>query len=296
MEHAELISGAFNDVKKALFGWNNLPFWIKLFLQIVIPVAAGILAATIILQLIVKPVLVNLLVNDNFGFTENGLTYMLQFAAVFFGYFCIFLVPLFQGFLYRLIRTDKFPKAGNRMALFFSGWRVNIVCLFYAIPMLVIYLIFAALYLFLTGRITGILTAGSTFLGLVLFIIYAAIMFASLIIVALFAVISLVHVARGASFKQAFSIRNSMMIIKRIGWYNYLLCMVICAILVLFLSVIFLGIGLSVTGVLPASIIVIGVYIFLLIPVLIFCCRYVTKVYDVGTLPVKEDTEDFDDF
>ena len=296
MEHAELISGAFNDVKKALFGWNNLPFWIKLFLQIVIPVAVGILAATIILQIIVKPVLVNLLVNDNFGFTENGLAYMLQFAAVAFGFFCIFLVPLFQGFLYRLIRTDKFPKAGNRMALFFSGWRVNIVCLFYAIPMLVIYLIFAALYLFLTGRITGILTAGSTFIGLVLFIIYAAIMFASLIIVALFAVISLVHVARGASFKQAFNIKNSAKIIKQIGLYNYLLCMVICAILVLFLSVIFLGIGLSVTGVLPASIIVVGAYIFLLIPVLIFCCRYVTKVYDVGTLPVKEDTEDFDDF
>ena len=134
MEHAERISRAFTDVKKSLFGWDNFPGWIKLFLQIVIPIVIGIIAATIFLQIIVKPILIELLVNDNFGFTENGLTYMLQFAAVCFGFFCIFLIPLFQGFLYRLIRTDTFPGSKNKMLLFFSGWRVNLVCIFYAIP------------------------------------------------------------------------------------------------------------------------------------------------------------------
>ncbi|MDO5847670.1 MAG: DUF4013 domain-containing protein [Methanocorpusculum sp.] len=299
MEHAELISGAFADVKKALFGWNNFPFWIKLFLQIVIPIVVGILAATIILQIIVKPILIDLLINDNLGFTENGLTYMLEFAAVSFGFFCIFLVPIFQGFLYRLIRTDKFPKAGNQTALFFSGWRVNIVCLFYAIPLVIIYLLFATLYLLLEGKFTGfagVFPVGNALIDTVVFIIYAALMLIVLIIVSLFAVISLVHVARGASFRYAFSIKNSMRMIKQIGWYNYLLCLVLCAIPILILTVIFLGIGISVSGAAAAGFIVVGVYIFLLIPLIIFCCRYITKVYDVGILPVQEDTEEFDDF
>lgn len=299
MEHAELISGAFTDVKKSLFGWDNFPVWIKLFLKIILPVIIGGVAATIVLQIIVKPILVNLLVNDNFGFTENGLSYMLQFAAVAIGFFCIFLVPLFQGFLYRLIRTDHIPKPGNNLGLFFAGWRVNVVCLFYAIPLFLIYVIFALLYLFLTGRITGFagsFSAGGVFFDLVLYIIYAALMFLALIVVAIFAGISLVHVARGASFRSAFNIKNSLMMIKRIGWYNYLLCLVICAIPVLILSVIYLAIAVNVVSIIAVSVIVTGLYIFLLIPLLIFCCRYVTKVYDVGTLPVEEDTEDFDDF
>ena len=299
MEHAELISGAFADVKKSILGLDNFPFWVKLFLQIALPVVVGGVVATIFLQLIVKPILVELLVNDNLGFTENGLSYMLQYGAITFGFLCIFLVPLFQGFLYRLIRTDKFPKAGNRMALFFSGWRVNIVCIFYAIPLIIIYLLFATLYLFIEGKVTGfagVFPVGNALIDTVIFIIYAALMLIVLIIVSLFAVISLVHVARGASFRYAFSIKNSMRIIRKIGWYNYLLCLVICAIPILILTVIFLGIGLGVSGAAVAGFVVVGVYIFLLIPLIIFCCRYITKVYDVGILPVKEDTEDFDDF
>ncbi|MCQ2377151.1 MAG: DUF4013 domain-containing protein [Methanocorpusculum sp.] len=291
MEHAELISGALSDVKKSLFGLDNFPVWIRLFLQIIVPIVAGIIAATLLLQIIVKPILVGSFVNDNFGFTENGIAYMLQFAAVLFGFFCVFLVPLFQGFLYRLIRSDKFPDTGNRMALFFSGWRVNLVCLFYAVPLLVVYLISAGLYVFFAD-----ITGGSPVFDLIIYIIYAAIILFLIFVVVLFAAISLVHVARGASFKKAFSIRNSMRIIRQIGWYNYLLSMVICTIVLLLISVIFLGIGLGFAGVIAANIIIIGVYIFLLIPVVIFCCRYVTRVYDAGMAPVAEDIEDFDDF
>lgn len=300
MEHSELISGAISDVKKSLFGFNNLSTWIKLFLQIIIPMIAGWVASSLFLQFGLKPLLVKILVNDNLGFTEAGITHILQFVAAGFAILCIFIVPLFQGFLYRLIRTDSIPRAGSGMSQFFSGWRVNVVFLFYAIPMILIYALYGTLYYVIVGKITalsGLFAAGETLLDLVVFIIYLALMFITFIIVSLFAVISLVHVARGASFKKAFNIKNSARIIKQIGWYNYILCMVICAILILILSVIFLGIGLGIAGaVIPVYAIIIGIFMFLLIPVLTFCCRYVTKVYDVGTLPPEEDTEDFDNF
>lgn len=299
MEHAELISKAFGDVKKSLFGFNNLPTWIKLYLLLLIPFIAGGVAATIILQLIVKPILASLLINDNFGFTEAGLTQSLQFFAILFAFLCLFIVPLFQGFLYRLIRSDTFPKSKNGFGLFFSGWRVNIVCLFYAIPMIILYIIFACLYIFASGRVTGVtgLVISGTLLGdMAIFFIYLALQFIIFIAVALFGIISLVHVARGASYKEAFKFRNTAKIIKEIGWYNYILCVVTCAILVLILTVIFLGIAMSFTGVLAASVIVFLLYLFLLIPVAIFCCRYLTHVYDIGTAPKEEDIEDFDDF
>ncbi|HJJ38776.1 MAG TPA: DUF4013 domain-containing protein [Methanocorpusculum sp.] len=299
MEHAELISKAFGDVKKSLFGFSTFPTWIKLFLLILVPVIIGGIAATIILQLIVKPILVAFFVNDNYGFTEAGLTHTLQFFAILFAFLCLFIVPLFQGFMYRLIRSDAFPKIGNGFGLFFSGWRVNIVCLFYAIPMLIIYALFGLLYYFAAGKVSAISTfviGGNSIGNIVVFIIYLALQFITFIAVSLFAIISLVHVARGASYKDAFRFRNTAKIIKEIGWYNYILCVVICAIFVLILTVIFLGIAMGFTGNLLANVIVVFIYLFLLIPIATFCCRYLTLVHDVGTAPKEEDVEDFDNF
>lgn len=299
MEHAELISKAFGDVKESLFGFSKFPTWIKLYLLLLIPVILGGIAATLVLQLIVKPILIPILVNDNYGFTVAGLTQSLQFFALTFAFLCIFIVPLFQGFLYRLIRSDTFPKSKNGLGLFFSGWRVNIVCLFYAIPMIILYLIFASLYIFASGKVsgvTGLVISGSLLGDIVIFFIYLALQFITFIAVALFGVISLVHIARGASYKEAFKFKNTAKIINEIGWYNYILCVVICAIFVLILTVIFLGIGMSFAGNLAANAIIILIYLLLIIPIAIFCCRYLTQVYDIGTAPKDEDIEDFDDF
>ena len=299
MEHAELISKAFGDVKNSLFGFSKFTTWIKLFLLLLVPAVIGGTVATILLQLVAKPILISFLVSDDYGFTEAGISQSLQFFAILFAFLCLFIVPLFQGFLYRLIRNDTFPKSGNGLGLFFSGWRVNIVCLFYAIPMIILYIIFASLYFFASGKVNGVaglVISGSLLGDIVIFFVYLVLQFIIFIAVALFGIISLVHVARGASYKEAFKFRNTAKIIKEIGWYNYILCVVICAILLLILTVIFLGIAMGFTGNLAASAVVFLLYLFLLIPVAIFCCRYLTQVYDIGTAPKEEDIEEFDDF
>ncbi|HJJ35832.1 MAG TPA: DUF4013 domain-containing protein [Methanocorpusculum sp.] len=287
-------------MKDTIFGSRNITTWLKLFLLIAIPLAIGISISLIICQYIIKPLLMPILVESGkFGFTADGLSYLMTIAGVCFGFIFLFLIPLFQGYLFRVIRSDTKPSTRNIFGLFFSGWRVNIVCLFYLIPMIIIYIIYAILYQFFTGRLSGytsLVIGGGNVVDTAIFIIYLILQFITLIFVALFAIISLVHVARGASYKEAFKLKKIKSIIKQIGWYNYILCIVICAILILLISILFLGIGMGFEGALAVNIIVLVIYYLLLIPISFFCTRYLTRVYDVGTLPVKEDTEDFDNF
>ena len=300
MEHAELLAKAFKDMKDTVFGSQNITTWFKLFLLITVPLAIGISISLLICQYIIKPILMPILVESgNFGFTADGLSYFLTVCSVCFGFLFLFIIPLFQGYLFRVIRSDMKPSTRNVFGLFFSGWRVNIVCLFYLIPIIIIYVIYALLYQYFTGRLAGyasLAIAGGSVLETALFIIYLIVQFITFIFVALFAIISLVHVARGASYKEAFKLRKIKNIIMQIGWYNYILCIVICAILVLLVSILFLGIGMGFDGAIAINSIVLIIYFLLLIPIAIFCTRYLTRVYDIGTLPVKEDTEDFDNF
>jgi len=300
MEHAELLTKAFKDVRDTVLSTKNASTWVKLFLLIVIPLAIGISISLIICQYIIKPILIPILVESGkFGFTVDGLSYVLTLCGVLLGFLFLIIIPLFQGYLFRVMRSDSKPSTRNIFGLFFSGWKMNIVCLFYLIPILIIYAIYSLLYLYFTGRLTGFTpfaAAGSTVFDTAIFIIYIVIQFITFIIVALFAIISLVHVARGASYKEAFNLKKIKNIIHQIGWYNYLLCIVICTILVLLISILFLGIGMGFEGAIAINIVVLVIYFILLIPIAIFCTRYLTRVYDIGTLPVEEDTEDFDNF
>jgi len=300
MEHAELLVKSFKDVKKTLFEYQNISTWVKLFLLIVIPLAIGISISLIICQYIIKPLLIPLLVQSGkFGFTESGLSYVLTICGIGLGFLFLFIIPLFQGYLFRVMRSDSTPSTHNMFGLFFSGWKMNIVCLFYLIPIIIIYAIYSLLYLYFTGKLAGFTpfaAVGNTLFDTTIFILYLIIQFITFIIVALFALISLVHVARGASYKEAFNLKKIKSIIHQIGWYNYLLCIVICAILVLLISILFLGIGMGFEGAIAINIIVLIIYFILLIPISIFCTRYLTRVYDIGTLPIEEDTEDFDNF
>ena len=62
MEHAEIITNAYNFTKNAFFSIAQFPRWLVLFFYIIGPVIVGFILATIVLQLIVLPILVSLLV------------------------------------------------------------------------------------------------------------------------------------------------------------------------------------------------------------------------------------------
>lgn len=122
MEHADIISGAFTYTKDAFFGLKQFPRWIVLFLYFVIPILCGLVVASILLHLILQPFLVNLLVNDNYGFTVTSISGLLQYAAVILGLACVLFVPLIQGYCYRIFKSDgkELPDHTNLWGLFFQ--------------------------------------------------------------------------------------------------------------------------------------------------------------------------------
>ena len=131
MEHAEFLVKSIKDVKDILFGFNNISTWIKLVLLMIVPLFIGLFGTILLLQNIVKSALLPIFANSGkYGFTEDGLSHMLFFFSFLCGVVLLFLIPFFQGYLYRVIRSDSKPSDKNLLSLFFSGWRVNIVCLF----------------------------------------------------------------------------------------------------------------------------------------------------------------------
>jgi hypothetical protein len=302
MEHADIISGAYTYTKEAFFGLKQLPRWIVLFLYFAVPILGGLLAATIILQFLVQPVLVGLLVNNNYGFTEAGISGLLQYFAIILGLASVFFVPLIQGYCYRIFKSEgpELPDYHNLWALFFKGWRINAVILFYAIPVIVISMLYSLVFMYLFPEAGMYATLDMLELDSILFVLttfsYVALEFLTIIFVSLFAFVGLVHLARSGSLSEAMHLRGIAVIIRKIGWYDYILSLVIMSILFLLVTFIIITLAqiFAYNGV--AIVVLIAVYFFIMIPILVFFIRYLSQVYDTAFLVPESDDADFDEF
>ncbi len=300
MELAEHITSAAVCTKQAFTHIDGIITWVKLFLAVTIPLIAGIGVATAILQLLVKPLLVSILVTPNLGFTEDGIAHMLQYAAVIIGFSFVFIFPYYQGYLSRCMKVCGIPAIGNSHELFTSGWKINALILYYAIPLVVIFLLYAILFTFVNGALnlvlTGDLAALTALLDYMSLIVYLILEFATAIFLSIFACIGLVHLARTGSLRASVNMGKIADLIKKIGWYNYILSIVIVAILFLTIIVLFLGLA-SIFGYATLSnILLSGLMIFIIIPFGVFVAHFMSNVYDTAFLEPEEDIEDFDDF
>jgi len=294
MEHAELIASSFADTRNSLFRLNRLPHWFKLFLSIALPIIFGVIISSLILQLIVKPFLVDKLVNDNLGFTENNIGFILSYLSIMFGFLCVFIFPFFQGYMYKVMRLNTVPETQKILSNFFKGWRVNVILLYFSIPLFLIFLIYALIYTTFFRDIT--MDTVNSGIGAITSFILTVIIIATIIFIALFALIGLMHMARTGRMREGVNLHHIIGIIKKIGWYNYILTIVFMAIIFLIFYVIFLAVDGAIGSNLVANCILIGAYTFVMIPVTTFLCRYLSRVYDTAFIKPEEDTADFDDF
>lgn len=300
MEHAEYISDAVSFVKQAFMHIDGIITWVKLFLAITIPFLAGTALATLILQFLIKPLLVGLLVTPNLGFTEGGISHILQYLAVLIGMLFPLIFPIYQGYLYTCMQSRKIPGTENLFGYFFTGWKTNILLLYYAIPLIVIFILYAILFTFITGALDLIVARDiSRFASVIDYASltgYLVLEFATFLFLALFACIGLVHIARTGSLKQSVNMGNIADIIRRIGWYNYILCIMIVTILILTTVVLFLILASIFDFAVAANIIFAALFIFVMIPIGVFAVRYLSNVYDAAFIEEEEDIEEFDDF
>ena len=300
MEHAEHIAEAASYTKDTFLQIDGVITWLKLFLSIIIPIVAGFSISALILQFAVKPVLVNLLVTPNLGFTEAGIAYMLQYLAVCIGLLFAFFFPYYQGYLSCSMQNREVCYPENFSVLFSTGWKTNALLLYYLIPLIVIFLLYGILFTFLNGAMNIIITGELSWLSAVIdyvsLIGYIILEFVTFIFLALFACIGLVHLSRTGSLKESVNMGRVADIIKRIGWYDYLLCIVISTILLLTVAVFFLGMASIFDYAAAADIIFFCLMLFVMIPAGLFVTRYLTNIYDTAFQEQEADIEEFDDF
>jgi hypothetical protein len=301
MDHAEIIMNAHNFTKNAFFNITQFPRWMLLFFYIVGPIIVGFIAATIVLQLIVLPILVNLLVDHNFGFTRDVLSNILQFFALLFGFSCIFFVPLMQGYCYRLFRSrDSMPDTGNILDLFINGWRINITIIIYAIPLIIISIIYMLVFLCFFPYVGMYSTTcffdmkEMIYVGMVFS--YAVVQFITTLIVLLFAFIGITHLCLTDSIREAVSLKTITDIISKISWYDYILSLVIMGILCLMVTFVVMSLLQLLSNNIVAMVVLYVFYIFALVPITVFFIKYLSEIYDTAFLPEVVDNDEFDFF
>jgi hypothetical protein len=301
MEHAEIITNAHNFTKNAFFSIGQFPRWMTLFLYIVGPIIVGFITTTIALQLIGLPILVSLLVGPDFGFTREILSEILQFIALSLGCACVFFVPLMQGYCYRLFHSsDAMPDVGDLWGLFFDGWRFNVTISIYAIPLIIISAIYMLVFMYFSPDIgmhstTDFLDMeGMIYVGTVFS--YAVIQFMTTLTVLLFAFIGITHLCRTGSVREAVNLKVITGIISKIGWYDYILSLVLMSILYLTITFVMMSFLQLFSNNIITMMVLYVLYIFVLVPITVFFVKYLSEVYDAAFLPEEIDDGEFDFF
>ncbi|EJG07411.1 hypothetical protein Metli_1460 [Methanofollis liminatans DSM 4140] len=182
--------------------------------------------------------------------------------------------PLIMGYMMEIYRgKDPAPELENWGKLFIDGIKLFIVELIYAIPLILVAMIFfgGSIALMAGGQGSDALMGagiGMMLIGLIIFIILA-------IAIGLIAIFGGIRFARTDSFGEAFNIRAIMAHIGSIGWLDYIIALIIIYVVV--------GVINIVLGMIP----LIGWLISLVImPVLsIFAARYMTQIYESASAP-----------
>jgi hypothetical protein len=201
-------------------------------------------------------------------------------------------IPM-NGYVMRIYRSAQpAPEVDNWGSLFVDGLKLMIVGLGYAIPIFILYAItYGSIFLAVLSGSTGhmdsaMVSRWAPNIGLVL------LMFLVEIAVGLIVPVASIRFARTNSFSEAFNVGAILEYIGKIGWINYILALVLIALIIgipiaiLVFGFILLG-GITMFMFKVSSITILGFIIALVIIILtlaplfaVFQARYMTRVYD----------------
>jgi len=183
--------------------------------------------------------------------------------------------PLMMGYQVEIYRGKKpAPELENWGKLFVDGLTLLVIALIYAIPILILLVLFVGVGALMT--LAGALASspGTVMAGVGSIIGGILITFIVALIIALVAIIGVIRFARTGSMGEAFNFNAILAHIGKIGWLSYIFSLIVVCIVV---GIIGFIIG-FITGIFPP----VGWLISIIIaPVIaIFEARYITLVYD----------------
>lgn len=207
------------------------------------------------------------------------------------------IIPLFSGYLYRIMEAKPgVPAVSGIKDLFIKGWMMNIAGIIYALPVLIITVAF---YFLVAGFIPAPSTSPDSLgpegtaalMGLLLAFIGITII--ASILIALLSTTGIARMSREGRVGEAFNFREIFAAIRRIGWADYVVAVVILIVCALAFSIILEVIAFSFWILLGTfgSAVTMFLFIWMLVIVLltaafgVFASRYLALVYNCGNNP-----------
>jgi hypothetical protein len=210
------------------------------------------------------------MLGDSFEYTKEALVdRWMRWLILLIG---TIIFPIILGYTLRVYRGERRPPdPQDWVAVFIDGLKLFVVELIWAIPVIIVGLVFfgGAFAMMMSGSDAAAAAGvGTMLIGIPILLVVT-------LVVALFAAMGAVRFARTDSFGEAFNISAILAHIGRIGWGSYIIALVVLMAVLIVIS--------SVLGIIP----VIGWLIsFVIGPALsIFGARYVTLLYDSAPAP-----------
>jgi len=171
------------------------------------------------------------------------------------------------GYELKILRGERpSPEVSDWGTLFINGIKYIVIGLIYAIPVIIVAILTIAPLVMagISGDETRIIAGvGSFLIGIVVVVILA-------VIIALFEFIGVIRFARTGSMGEAFNFGAILATIGKIGWFNYVLALII--------MIVIMGIAEFILMAIPF---IGGLLFFILIPFFVlFEARYLCRIYD----------------
>ncbi|HQD26056.1 MULTISPECIES: DUF4013 domain-containing protein [Methanoculleus] len=220
------------------------------------------------------------LLSASFDYTKEALWgrwirwFLLLIASIIF--------PLIYGYSVRVMSGAKpEPEFEGWIRLFIDGIKLLVISIVYSIPLIILMLL--PLVLYLTPVSTTTTPAGASSgglidpgLGIFVALAFFVICILAVIVLGILATFAVVRFARTGRMREAFRFRAILAHIKRIGWLN------------VFVALLVLTVVITVAQVILSLIPIIGwLLFFLLTPAfIIFASRYLALLYESAPAPV----------
>ncbi len=196
-------------------------------------------------------------------------------------------IPM-NGYVMRIYRgADPAPEVDQWGTLFVDGLKLIVVGIIYAIPVMIVWAFaYGSMMLTLIQGNTAAMENWSPNVGLM------GLMYVLEIIIAIIMPVAAIRFARTASFAEAFNVGAILETIKKIGWINYLIALILITIVIavpvciIIFGMILIG-GISMVMLGGNTVALLGFIVAALLIILalaplftVFQARYMTRVYD----------------
>lgn len=194
----------------------------------------------------------------------------------------------FNGYIMRIYRgTEPAPEVDQWGSLFVDGLKLLVVGIIYSIPIILLWIVIYGC--FFLAAVSGAGTNYAMMTGWAPNLALLLLMYILEIIIGIIFPVAAIRFARTGSFSEAFNFHEIFATIGKIGWINYIIALILVALIIAIpvgiILFIFLAVGFMMNAFITALLAMIVILLIIAPLFSVFQARYLTKVYDSAKIP-----------